>query len=941
LEDDACPVEKTKFFALLSKEFQELAINVQELAEKKLKVVDEAFSEYNSHDIKHAQRTLTYFARIVEEIGIINEINPEEAFVIICSCLLHDVGMGPLGPKEDELFKQNQTRIRNGNEPLITQEVINQWRENHHLRSRDWIIKSKGTDLDKIPNEVRVKIGEVSCAHRRISILNYTFFQQESRLRFLGAVLRLSDQMDIAPSRIESRFENPRESFKLALMREGLEIKNSQLTEWLKVFAEKDWKLVINGDRKELQLQSRLWDDELTLRTLSALEELVEDIEETIASTKDVPWPSVVGDVRDLPIQLTVKFNVKGEIPNTQHKLRADYDRIWDYLVERLYDPQEREFIPIREAVSNAMDGCFLLPSNQRKRAKIIVEDSRNSITIADNGIGLTKEMIENHLKVLGSSYYESARFKGWLNSMGLQKPSLIGQFGIGAFSYLLVANGYELETKTETEQSYLVRFSRKFGVTLPGKKKTRGTKVTIPCPIEKRGEDWKNPDKLKELLEYLFPKPRILLRFRERRQKSVDIGFYFESEERISPDNSGRYKYSLSKKLDGMEVGIAIAAKSSSSPLSRRPIKPENYVRILTELSRDLGVRNDPILMYTGMRLGGLRKNSFPITRSVLALHRGFLIREKEDGFAWIDVDRNKVLVSLTKSSIDPRCLPLIQPAIDELEKLSSTIFIDLMVSQFIDSYAKFRSRLIAFNTMVKREESYSRNDLEVAVKIFSNSFMKYDELSNACIGGWLCIDLSDNHVYSISDVHLSSKPETLMISTVHLREARKMFHRDVLTHQPIHPSLNESWKFPLRRIIVPLFDPVFESVLRYYLSERGFRILSEDVLDRIPKHLHQNLKKVLFEGIDILLNAGIKGQIGIDLLSSLSSGYDVRKEERPAIQMTVEELLKFITTVADFSEEDIGVIQDIFVRYQFTSIGKYSEFLKDSMNTIVNIFG
>ncbi len=937
MEDDAYPIEKTKFFALLSKGYQELAINIQELAEKKLKVVDEAFSEFNSHDIKHAQRTLTYFTTIVEEIGIMSEITPEEAFIIICSCLLHDVGMGPLGPEEDELFKQNQIRIRTGKEPLITQKVINQWRENHHLRSRDWIIESTGTNLDKIQDEVRIRIGEVACAHRRISILNYAFFKQETRLRFLAAVLRLSDQMDIAPSRIESRFENPRESFKLALMREGLEVKNSQLTEWLKVFAEKDWKLVINGDRKELQLQSRLWDDELTLRTLSALEELVEDIEEAIASTKDVPWPSTAGDVRNLPIQLTVKFNVKGEIPNTHHKLRADYDRIWDYLIERLYNPLERDYIPIREAVSNAMDGCFLLPSNQQKKAKIVVEDSKKSITISDNGIGLTREMIENHLKVLGSSYYESARFKGWLNSMGLQKPSLIGQFGIGAFSYLLIANAYELETKTNTEQSYLVRFSRKFGVTLPGKKKTRGTIVSIPCPIEKRGEDWKNPDKLKELLDYLFPKPRILLQFREKRRKSVNIGFYFESEERVSPDNSGRYKYALSKKLDGMEVGIVIAAKSSSSPLSRRPIRPENYVRILPELSRDMGVRNDPVLMYTGMRLGGLRKNSFPITRSILALHRGFLTKERDNGFAWVDVDRDRVLVSLTKSSIDPRCLPILQPAIDELENLSSTIFIDLMKSQFIDSYDKLRSRLIAFNTMVQREESYSRNNLEIAVNIFSNSFMKNDEFAYACLGGWLCIDLSDTEVNSISDIQSKHELETLMISSVHLREARKLFNRYDIHRLTHFQNLNSDWN--IRRIAVLSFDEATELVLRYYLTSLGFRVISEDIF-AILENLSQNLKQLLSESIEKLLDLGIKGQIGIELLSYLCIQYNLRKEERPPIQMTVEEILKFLEKIERFPQVNIEIIRDIFVQYQFTSINKYSEFLIKAINSIANIF-
>ena len=74
--------------------------------------------------------------------------------------------------------------------------------------------------------------------------------------------------------------------------------------------------------------------------------------------------------------------------------------------------------------------------------------DDKVYLCCKDNGIGMTKEIIENYLLKIGNSYYKSSEFyKKQAQWGGTFAPT--SQFGIGILSCFMLGNKIEIITKT------------------------------------------------------------------------------------------------------------------------------------------------------------------------------------------------------------------------------------------------------------------------------------------------------------------------------------------------------------------------------------------------------------------------------------------------------------------------------------------------------------
>ncbi|MFM1543490.1 molecular chaperone HtpG, partial [Helcococcus ovis] len=126
--------------------------------------------------------------------------------------------------------------------------------------------------------------------------------------------------------------------------------------------------------------------------------------------------------------------------------------RILDLMIHSIYTNKE---IFLRELISNASDAIDKRYFNSIKSGKsldkkdleIFIELDKNNrtITISDNGIGMTKEDLENNLGTIAKS--------GSLDFKTLNKDdeiSIIGQFGVGFYSSFMVADKIEVKTKSE-----------------------------------------------------------------------------------------------------------------------------------------------------------------------------------------------------------------------------------------------------------------------------------------------------------------------------------------------------------------------------------------------------------------------------------------------------------------------------------------------------------
>lgn len=136
------------------------------------------------------------------------------------------------------------------------------------------------------------------------------------------------------------------------------------------------------------------------------------------------------------------------------HGFQAEVAQILQLMIHSLYSNKE---IFLRELISNASDACDKLrfaavqddslnENDEQLAIRISVDESNNTLTISDNGIGMTRdEVIENIGTIARSGT------KAFLESMTGDEASdsqLIGQFGVGFYSAFIVADKVTLVTR-------------------------------------------------------------------------------------------------------------------------------------------------------------------------------------------------------------------------------------------------------------------------------------------------------------------------------------------------------------------------------------------------------------------------------------------------------------------------------------------------------------
>lgn len=459
-------LESTDLFIHLTNEDEKAAtLYVFDIAHTRLVRVDELYPDYTSHGMNHAIRTIENLSDILTKYNIHEELTHSEVFLLICAALLHDIGMGPIN--DDEMAEFVSGRIS----PTIRAS----WRRDHHSRTKEYISTSQ--ELSFIENVLRERIGDIARGHRKVNLLRSDDFFSHPVDCFMGASLRLADQMDLSPARVEERLIT-KDVLDVLSQTTKTDEEKIQLREFLKSFAEKNWQLVFLEELPIISLESEIPVDKLTIETLEALESLVNDIEATIEETKDV----MLHGKTLLPRSLHYSFRVQ-KAASQNHVLKANLPRVWEYLNVYMYRYEDHPEIAVREALANAIDACSIqMNIDPSSECCVHVKHLKDRIVIEDNGIGMSLRSIEENLKSLGSSFYDSPSFK---SNPTIQRPiSIIGQFGIGVFSYLLVCDHFEIITSDASGISFRVLMSNRFGITIESSTpRTRGTTLTLFRP--------------------------------------------------------------------------------------------------------------------------------------------------------------------------------------------------------------------------------------------------------------------------------------------------------------------------------------------------------------------------------------------------------------------------------------------------------------------------
>lgn len=145
-------------------------------------------------------------------------------------------------------------------------------------------------------------------------------------------------------------------------------------------------------------------------------------------------------------------------------KFKTETKKLLDMMINSIYTHKE---IFLRELISNASDAIdkrhFVSLTNQDVKPhdyEIHVEASKKdrTITITDNGIGMTLEELQNNLGTIAKS--GSKEFLEKIeNENGKDDVDIIGQFGVGFYSAFMVADNVEVYTKSALEsQGYVFK---------------------------------------------------------------------------------------------------------------------------------------------------------------------------------------------------------------------------------------------------------------------------------------------------------------------------------------------------------------------------------------------------------------------------------------------------------------------------------------------------
>ena len=169
---------------------------------------------------------------------------------------------------------------------------------------------------------------------------------------------------------------------------------------------------------------------------------------------------------------------------------QSEVKQLLHLMIHSLYSNKE---IFLRELISNASDAAdklrFLALSKTdlyegdgELRARISINKKNRTLTLRDNGIGMTREEVIENLGTIAKS-----GTKAFLKSIGsdkLKDSQLIGQFGVGFYSSFIVADKVTVLTRAAGVQAANGVFWESTGegeyVLANIEKIDRGTEITL-----------------------------------------------------------------------------------------------------------------------------------------------------------------------------------------------------------------------------------------------------------------------------------------------------------------------------------------------------------------------------------------------------------------------------------------------------------------------------
>merc|ERR1719424_1933867 len=196
--------------------------------------------------------------------------------------------------------------------------------------------------------------------------------------------------------------------------------------------------------------------------------------------------------------------------PAEKFEFQAEVTRLMDIIINSLYSNKE---IFLREIISNASDALdkirFLSVTDKdslgegdlaKLDMRISADKTKDTLTLTDRGIGMTKQDLIANLGTIAksgtSSFLEKLKEGGDVN--------LIGQFGVGFYSVYHVADKVTVRTKHNDDKQYIWESTADSSFTIKedpeGNTLGRGSAITLH--LKDDCKEFTEGDKIKELVK-------------------------------------------------------------------------------------------------------------------------------------------------------------------------------------------------------------------------------------------------------------------------------------------------------------------------------------------------------------------------------------------------------------------------------------------------------
>lgn len=262
---------------------------------------------------------------------------------------------------------------------------------------------------------------------------------------------------------------------------------------------------------------------------------------------------------------------------NTETRgFETEVNQLLDLMIHSLYSNKD---IFLRELISNASDACDRLRFNAVSNAdlyeqdielkiKISYDEEKRTVTISDNGIGMTRDEVIDHIGTIAKSGTQS--FLDSITGDEKNDSRLIGQFGVGFYSSFIVADEVTLRTRRAGEEAgqgveWISKGKGEYSIASI-EKPTRGTEIILQL---REGEDeYLNDWKLRSIIK----------------EYSDHIGFPVLMDKKVEPESE-----------EG-ETVIEEETVNQASALwtrERSELKDEDYIEFYKHIARDF---EDPL---------------------------------------------------------------------------------------------------------------------------------------------------------------------------------------------------------------------------------------------------------------------------------------------------------------------------------------------------------